>query len=226
MAQIFASDRSNAVSRPSRPSGGLGRRAPEQALASLQAKADQSDPTARLSQFQAMQNQPLQRMEEEELQGKFNGAALQRMEEEEMVQGKAIQRMEDEELMQGKSIDGTLQREEGSGASKGGMPRNLQSGIEQLSGTDLSGVKVHYNSSAPEKVGAHAYAQGSDIHLASGQEHHLPHEAWHVVQQKQGRVKPTVEIADMPVNDDPGLEHEADVMGAKASQMVAKETGL
>jgi hypothetical protein len=24
-----------------------------------------------------------------------------------------------------------------------------------------------------------------------GQEQHLPHEAWHVVQQKQGRVKPT-----------------------------------
>ena len=27
-----------------------------------------------------------------------------------------------------------------------------------------------------------AYAQGSDIHLAPGQEQHLPHEAWHVVQ--------------------------------------------
>jgi hypothetical protein len=45
----------------------------------------------------------------------------------------------------------------------------------------------------------------------------LPHEAWHVVQQAQGRVKPTMQMKDgVPVNDDKGLEHEADVMGAKA----------
>ncbi len=32
-------------------------------------------------------------------------------------------------------------------------------------------------------IQAEAYAQGSDIHVGSGQEKHLPHEAWHVVQQ-------------------------------------------
>lgn len=63
---------------------------------------------------------------------------------------------------------------------------------------------------------AHAYAQGSDIHLASGQEKHLPHELGHVVQQAQGRVAPTTSVAGMAVNDNPALEHEADVMGAKA----------
>jgi hypothetical protein len=44
-------------------------------------------------------------------------------------------------------------------------------------------VKVHYNSSQPAQLNALAYAQGSDIHVAPGQEQHLPHEAWHVVQQ-------------------------------------------
>jgi hypothetical protein len=66
-------------------------------------------------------------------------------------------------------------------------------------------------------LNAHAYAQGSEIHVAPGQERHLPHEAWHVVQQAQGRVKPTMQMkAGVPVNDDAGLESEADVMGAKA----------
>lgn len=78
-------------------------------------------------------------------------------------------------------------------------------------------VQVHYNSSLPAQLNAHAYAQGSDIHVAPGQEQHLPHEAWHVVQQAQGRVKPTLQMkAGVAVNDDAGLEAEADVMGAKA----------
>jgi hypothetical protein len=84
----------------------------------------------------------------------------------------------------------------------------------------MDDVKVHYNSDKPAQLNAHAYAQGTDIHLASGQEKHLPHEAWHVVQQKQGRVQPTTMMkAKVPINDDQGLEKEADVMGARALQM-------
>ncbi len=56
-----------------------------------------------------------------------------------------------------------------------------------------------------------------DIYVAPGQERHLPHEAWHVAQQMAGRVSPTTEINGMPVNDNAALEHEADVMGAKAN---------
>lgn len=98
-----------------------------------------------------------------------------------------------------------------------GLPENLKSGIEQLSGFSMDDVKVHYNSSKPAQLQAHAYAQGSEIHLAPGQETHLPHEAWHVVQQKQGRVKPTVQLKEKTaINDDPDLEKEADEMGAKA----------
>ncbi|UPZ14779.1 DUF4135 domain-containing protein [Flavobacterium humidisoli] len=106
-----------------------------------------------------------------------------------------------------------------------GLPDNLKSGIENLSGHSMDDVKVHYNSDKPAQLNAHAYAQGSDIHLASGQEKHLPHEAWHVVQQKQGRVKPTLQMkGKVNVNDDKGLENEADVMGAKAIQLTRYES--
>lgn len=97
-----------------------------------------------------------------------------------------------------------------------GMPDQLKTGIESLSGIDMSDVRVHYNSDKPAGVGALAYTQGRDIHVATGQERHLAHEAWHVVQQAQGRVQPTTQFKDVAVNDDPGLEHEADVMGKRA----------
>ncbi|MEO1627018.1 MAG: DUF4157 domain-containing protein [Bacteroidota bacterium] len=105
-------------------------------------------------------------------------------------------------------------------AANTGLPLQLKSGIEQLSGQSMDDVKVHYNSSQPKTMNAHAYAQGSNIHLASGQEKQLPHEAWHVVQQKQGRVQPTVQMkTGVQINDDKGLENEADQMGQKALEM-------
>lgn len=69
-----------------------------------------------------------------------------------------------------------------------GVPEGLKSGIESLSGLAMDAVKVHYNSPRPAQLNAIAYAQGSEIHIAPGQEQHLAHEAWHVVQQKEGRV--------------------------------------
>lgn len=135
-------------------------------------------------------------------------AQLQATPEEEPVQGKfetaQLEGEEDEEPAQLKE-------------NKTGLPDNLKSGVENLSGLSLDDVKVHYESSKPAELQAHAYAQGTDIHVAPGQEKHLPHEAWHVAQQKQGRVKPTMQLkGTVPVNDDAGLEKEADVMGAKA----------
>lgn len=140
----------------------------------------------------------------------------------------AMTRNEEEEKqpLQGKA-DNTIQRQllqeeeiikQKSGASspnKTGMPDNLKTGIESLSGINMSDVQVHKNSSKPTDIGAHAFTQGTDIHLAPGQEQHLPHEAWHVVQQMQGRVQPTTNIGGTPVNDSPALEKEADVMGYK-----------
>lgn len=93
------------------------------------------------------------------------------------------------------------------------LPGELQSSIQEMTGMSLNEVTVHYNSPQPAQVQAHAFARGNEIHLAPGQEKHLPHEAWHVVQQRQGRVRPTA--ANSPINDDAGLEKEADTMGSQ-----------
>lgn len=106
-------------------------------------------------------------------------------------------------------------------ANHTGLPDPLKRGIERLSGMSLDHVKVHYNSPQPAQLHAHAYAQGSEIHLAPGQERHLPHEAWHAVQQMQGRVAPTRQYAGVALNTSPDLEREADAMGARASQLSA-----
>ena len=178
--------------------------------------------------FKAVQRQ--EDIEEEELlQGKFETTQRQGPEEEELLQGKfePVQRKtleDDEELLQGKfSTDVNplqLQEENKQPDNRTGIPDQLKAGIESLSGMDMTDVRVHYNSSKPSQLNALAYAQGKDIHLGSGQERHLPHEAWHVVQQRQGRVKPTMQMKGaVNINDDEGLEKEADMMGARALQM-------
>ncbi|MBE1160669.1 DUF4157 domain-containing protein [Dyella acidiphila] len=111
----------------------------------------------------------------------------------------------------------TQLQETTAGSGSNGLPSSLRTGIEALSGVDIGDVAVHRNSAKPAQMNALAYAQGSEIHLGPGQERHLPHEAWHIVQQRQGRVRPTMASADgTPVNDDRRLESEADVMGSRA----------
>jgi hypothetical protein len=101
-----------------------------------------------------------------------------------------------------------------------GLPNELKSGIELLSGFSMDYVKVYYNSDKPAQLQPLAYAQGMHIHVGPGQEKHVPHEAWHVVQQQQGRVKPTKQMKKgITVNDDAGLEKEADVMGTRAVEL-------
>ncbi len=200
MAHIFSSER--AAPGASRIHGDGEKRQPatayENRLAALQHIADQSPATQRLAQLRALEsNRAAQRAaldDEDMLQGKFKQSDA------------PLQRQEDEELLQGKA------------AGAGGLPAQLRDSMQAMSGIDLNGVRVHYNSAAPAKVGAHAFAQGSDIHLASGQERHLPHEAWHVVQQKQGRVQPTMELGGVAINDSPSLESEADRMGERAAR--------
>lgn len=175
--------------------------------------------------LQAYKDKIVQRQdidEDELLQGKFNDTVqLEEFDEDELLQGKfdTAQREEidEDELLQGKFEASTVQREEippsgGGGANKTGMPDNLKNGIEALSGYSMDDVRVHYNSPKPAQLQALAYAQGTDIHVAPGQEQHLPHEAWHVVQQKQGRVQPTMQLQGVNVNDNEGLEKEADVI--------------
>lgn len=117
-----------------------------------------------------------------------------------------IQRMENEEEL-------PIQRKT---ANCTGLPDKLKCGIEQLSGYSMDDVRVHYHSDKPAQFRALAYTKGTDIHVASGQERHLPHEAWHVVQQMQGRVQPTTQLKGIHINDSSSLEQEADVMGQRA----------
>ena len=163
--------------------------------------------------------EPVQRLEDEDemLQGKFENPVQREEDEAELLQGKfeqPAQRLgdeEDDELMQGKFETPEQNRNET------GMSDNLKAGIEDLSGFAMDDVRVHYNSPEPATVQALAYTQGTDIYVAPGQEQHLPHEAWHVAQQMAGRVEPTTEVSGLPVNDCIELEHEADVMGARAN---------
>ena len=144
----------------------------------------------------------------------------QEIEKEELLQGKfeTVQKMDlEEKLLQGKFETARqsqpIQKQENST----GLPDNLKGGVENLSGYSMDDVRVHYNSPKPAQLHAHAYAQGTSIHLTQGQERHLPHEAWHVVQQMQSRVRPTEQMnGHVNINDDNHLEREADVMGVKA----------
>lgn len=108
-----------------------------------------------------------------------------------------------------------------SSRNRTGLPDTLKSGIELLSGVSMDRVRVHRNSPKPAQLNAHAYAQGHDIHLAPGQGAHLPHEAWHVAQQAQGRVTPTGRVNGVAVNADASLEREADRKGAEALRVGA-----
>ncbi|WP_445173411.1 DUF4157 domain-containing protein [Microcoleus sp.] len=107
-------------------------------------------------------------------------------------------------------------------SNKTGLPDRLKTGIESFSGYSMDDVRVHYNSPKPAQLQALAYAQGTEIHVASGQEQHLPHEAWHVVQQMQGRVRPTMQTKGVQINEDEGLEREADEIGLKAISVNSK----
>jgi hypothetical protein len=160
--------------------------------------------TVRLAQLQALADASPRVAQLREIAEVANAATVQRMsdeEEDEEFDGGAVQLAADPHRR-----------------NETGMPDSLKSGIESLSGLDMSSVRVHRNSDKPAQLNARAYAQGTDIHLAPGQERHLPHEAWHVVQQMQGRVQPTMQMNDerVAINDDAGLEKEADLQGDHA----------
>lgn len=160
----------------------------------LQELANESPQVRQLSAYQDMANNSLQAKQVAQLQAMANNHVA--------LQQQPIQKIE----------------------NNTGLPDDLKSGMENLSGYTMDDVKVHYNSDKPAQLQAHAYAQGTDIHLAPGQEKHLQHEAWHVVQQRQGRVKPTMQMkGNVNINEDAGLEKEADVMGNKVMQMQSIE---
>lgn len=148
----------------------------------------------------------IQKENDEFIQGKFETAQRKEMNGNELAESKPKLVIPTEQE--------PVQREEKPNNT--GLPDNIKTGIENLSGYSMNGVKVHYNSDKPAQLNALAYAQGTEIHVAPGQEKHLAHEAWHVVQQMQGRVQPTKQLKGLDVNDCAGLESEADMMGDKS----------
>ena len=117
----------------------------------------------------------------------------------------------------------SVQMQSGGGSP---MQAGVQKQMESSFGSDFSGVRIHANSETAPQVGALAFTQGSDIHFAPGQydpasssgRELLGHELTHVVQQREGRVAATGEVGGLPLNDDKGLEGEADRMGGNVAQ--------
>ena len=103
------------------------------------------------------------------------------------------------------------------------VPVQLRQVAEYLSGKDLSDVRVHYHSDKPARLGAAAYAQGSDIFIGPNQQVHLPHELWHVVQQKSGALAGVAtQLGDDLVVENALLEKEVDIIGTLITHLIGK----
>jgi Domain of unknown function (DUF4157) len=108
----------------------------------------------------------------------------------------------------------------------GGAPLlgDIRAKMEPQLGADLSGVKVHTGSESAEaamQFGARAFTVGQDVHFGAGEyapgtkegDRLMAHELTHAVQaQKSG-----VQRKSVGINEDAGLEGEADAMGAQAA---------
>lgn len=115
----------------------------------------------------------------------------------------------------------------GAGGGAGWMAK-----MEASFGTSFGDVKMNTNSQEAQAIQAKAFARGNEVHFAPGQfnpetqggQELMGHELAHIVQQRQGRVQANATHAKgLAVNDDRGLEDEADRMGrlAAAGQSVS-----
>lgn len=112
------------------------------------------------------------------------------------------------------------------------LPADVQGKMESTMGADFSDVKIQTNSQKASDMGAHAFAQGNEVHFAQGKfdpnsksgQSLIGHELAHVQQQREGRVKADVMLGKTPVNTSNALEAEADSLGAKAAD--AKSTSV
>jgi len=125
------------------------------------------------------------------------------------------------------SLQTLFGRPEARGATPGTgepMPAAVQARMERAFAADFSAVRIHQGAH-PLEIGAVAYTEGTDIHMAPGHydplgsrgQELLGHELAHVVQQRQGRVQPSASAQGVAINDDAGLEAEADRAGRRAA---------
>jgi hypothetical protein len=124
-----------------------------------------------------------------------------------------------------------------SGKQNKSLPDKLQSNMENSFGQDFSNVGVHTNSQKAVQMNARAYTQAEQIHFAPGEfnpsstsgQNLIGHEFTHVAQQRAGVVKPTKVLQKgVAINDNKGLESEADSFGQKAAkgETVSKYRGV
>jgi hypothetical protein len=121
--------------------------------------------------------------------------------------------------------------ERASGSMGQPLPRPVQKELEQLTGSDLSEVRVHSDDAADQAaraLGANAFTTGQHIYFAAGkyQPHTqrgrrlLAHEVAHTVQQR-GLRAPEPDTAAMSSPDDP-LERQADEFGGLFASATAE----
>ena len=107
----------------------------------------------------------------------------------------------------------------GAGAPQPMSPQ-LREKFEPGFQADFTNIRIS-RGHIPEELGVQAVAQGTDILLdADAGMDVLGHELAHVVQQAQGRVE-----GGFPVVENASLEHEADVMGARAASGLTAQAG-
>lgn len=93
-------------------------------------------------------------------------------------------------------------------ASPKRLPEPWKTRAETVSKLNLDDVRIYYDSAKPSEYGALAYARKNEIHMGPGTAERVPHELWHIVQQRQGRV--AAHGSNPPANEDRVLEQEAD----------------
>jgi hypothetical protein len=151
--------------------------------------------------------------EDQELQMKHD-ASLQRAAEEDELQMKhdTAPRVGLEGGPVGGAIESQINSMRGHGSS---VPDGIRAQMEEATGTDLSGVKVHQDKDSDtlnRQLTAKAFTTGNDIFLRSdaspGDSRLMGHELAHVVQQSTGRTAATGGMSAGAANDP--LEHEAD----------------
>lgn len=102
------------------------------------------------------------------------------------------------------------------------LPQALLAKMERAFRADLSAVRVHVGPQ-PSRIGALAFTTGNDIYFSPGRyqpetvhgQQLIGHELTHVIQQREGRVRPP--NGGTAIVHDRMLEAEADRMGARAA---------
>ena len=92
-------------------------------------------------------------------------------------------------------------------------------GVESVVSIDL-GLPVHYNSAGPQ-IYAEAFSQRQEPQLGRHETHVIPHEAWHVVEPRLGRVTRTTNILQTKLAVGPANDHyeqDADRVAATVMQ--------